>query len=102
MSMVRCGRCSRAIDSDYDLDCFVGDDVVCEVCREDDENDALQPGQRVEVKWHRHGWLPGTFVEASTTPDPGETVQRFKVKMDNGWACHGSGYHPDCVRAVQP
>ena len=36
MSCLHCDRCSRLIDSDYDLDCFVndGDYIVCETCRD--------------------------------------------------------------------
>lgn len=45
MSIIRCDRCSRLIDSDFDAECFVqvmdyGDDgatkdaVLCEPCRE--------------------------------------------------------------------
>lgn len=60
----------------------------------------MKPGDRVEVQWARLGWLPGTF-EAYSSPSPDEDFQRIKVKMDNGFACHGEGYHPECVRAVQ-
>lgn len=47
MSMDRCSRCSRIIDTDYDLECYVPDprhslaghpDIcVCERCREREE-----------------------------------------------------------------
>jgi hypothetical protein len=60
--------------------------------------DDLQEGQRVLVKWNRLGWLPGTF-EGYSSPDVDEEFRRCKVKMDNGFACNGFGYHPDCVRA---
>jgi len=37
MSMDRCNRCDRVIDTDYDLDCYMPDDeCVCESCREHD------------------------------------------------------------------
>ena len=59
----------------------------------------IQPGDRVLVQWHRHGWLPGIFV-AYTSAEYTEDFRRCVVKMDNGWACDGSGYHPACVRKV--
>ena len=38
MSMVRCGRCDRLVDSDDDCECFVesaeGDQILCEHCRD--------------------------------------------------------------------
>ncbi len=38
MSMVRCGRCDRMIDSDDDCECFIedaaGDHILCEFCRD--------------------------------------------------------------------
>jgi hypothetical protein len=41
MSMCRCDSCSKVIDSDQDLDCFVdyrGETVIlCERCRDHDE-----------------------------------------------------------------
>lgn len=50
MSMCRCDRCSRAIDSDEDMECFVEhpahsisgapDIVLCEPCRERDDIEA--------------------------------------------------------------
>jgi hypothetical protein len=57
-------------------------------------------GQKVEVKWHRHGWLPGVVVGLSS-PDIGEDFCRVIVKMNNRFACNGSGFHPDCLRASQ-
>ena len=60
----------------------------------------MKPGDRVEVEWARLGWLPGTFVEF-TSGDVGEDFRRVKVQMDNGFACDGLGYHPDCVREAQ-
>ncbi len=54
MSMERCSRCSRAIDTDQDCECVVqviafGDDgafddvIMCELCREEkDEAEALE------------------------------------------------------------
>jgi hypothetical protein len=57
-------------------------------------------GQRVLVKWHGRGWLPGTFKEFASSPDCGERFHRVKVQMDNGFTCDGSGYHPDCVKAA--
>lgn len=58
----------------------------------------MNQGQRVVVLWDRNGWLPGTF-ECFSSPDVGEEFQRCRVVMDNGFACHDSGYHPDCVKA---
>jgi hypothetical protein len=55
MSIIRCDRCSRLIDSDYDLECFCevmdyGDDgatktrVLCEPCRDDEiEVEDMEP-----------------------------------------------------------
>jgi hypothetical protein len=54
MSMIRCDRCSRLIDSDDDPECFVqvidhGDDgatkdaVLCEPCREKQLRDEELP-----------------------------------------------------------
>ncbi len=55
-------------------------------------------GQRVLVNWgERHGWLPGTF-EGYSSPAVDEEFRRCRVEMDNGFACNGEGYHPDCVR----
>ncbi len=35
MSIDTCTRCSRHVDTDYDLDCYVGySDCVCEPCRD--------------------------------------------------------------------
>lgn len=59
----------------------------------------VEVGQKVLVKWAKSGWLPGVVTDLST-PDPGEKFQRVKVAMENGWACHGSGFHPDCVMAA--
>ncbi len=49
MSIDRCSRCDRLIDTDYDLECYVPDprhslvghpDIcVCESCREREENE---------------------------------------------------------------
>jgi hypothetical protein len=63
-----------------------------------DRKPVLRPGQRVEVKWNRRGWLPGTFRGYETSPDPGEDFLRVHAEMDNGFSCTGTGYHPDCVR----
>lgn len=60
----------------------------------------MKPGDRVEVEWARLGWLPGTLI-GFTAGEVDEDFQRVQVKMDNGFACHGSGFHPDCVRKVQ-
>jgi hypothetical protein len=40
MSMIRCDRCERLIDSDDDPECFVEktDEVLCEWCRGDIES----------------------------------------------------------------
>jgi hypothetical protein len=57
----------------------------------------MKTGDKVEVQWARLGWLPGVF-ETYTSGEADEDFQRCKVKMDNGFACHGQGYHPDCVR----
>ena len=60
----------------------------------------LQPGQRVLVNWgEKRGWLPGT-VEAVSSPDLDEDFCRVQVKMDNGFACLGSGFHPNCVKVA--
>ena len=51
MSMVNCDHCDRYIDSDFDCDCFVGDAVVCERCREKaDDNYQEILTQREAVK----------------------------------------------------
>jgi hypothetical protein len=56
-------------------------------------------GDRVEVNWgKRRGWLSGTFLEYSSSPDAGESFMRCKVRMDDGLSCDGSGYHPINVR----
>jgi hypothetical protein len=55
-------------------------------------------GDRVEVNWGRRGWLPGTFEVYESFADPGENFLRLHVRMDNGFSCDGSGYHPDAVR----
>ena len=60
----------------------------------------LTPGQRIEVLWDRHGWLPGTF-DGYTAGDPYEDFNRCMVTMDNGWDCRSPGFHPDCVRAME-
>lgn len=60
----------------------------------------FKPGDRVTVNWGRRGWLPGTFEAYESSPDPSETFRRVHVRMDNGWACTGTGYHPDAVRAL--
>lgn len=53
----------------------------------------------MEVNWgSKRGWLPGTFESYASSADPDETFKRVRVKMDNGFCCDGSGYHPDCVR----
>lgn len=57
----------------------------------------LEPGQRVEVLWDRHGWLPGTF-QGYVSGDADEGFRRCLVKMDNGFGCSAPGFHPDCVR----
>ncbi len=38
MSIVVC-ECGQYIDSDFDCDCFVGDRILCEACRELEEED---------------------------------------------------------------
>lgn len=58
----------------------------------------FKAGDRVEVEWHRHGWLLGTVEMERKYPDPGEKVLRVHVQMDNGFPCLGTGFHPDCVR----
>lgn len=58
----------------------------------------MQTGDRVEVNWGPRGWLAGTFLAFESCPDPEEEFIRVHVAMDNGFACEGSGYHPDCVR----
>jgi hypothetical protein len=57
-------------------------------------------GDRVEANFGRRGWLLGTFVDYETSPDPGENFLRVHVRMDNGFACMGTGYHPNAVRAA--
>jgi hypothetical protein len=57
----------------------------------------LKQGDRVLVTWDRIGELPGTFMDY-TAGDTEESFQRCIVKMDNGYACHAPGFHPDCVR----
>ncbi len=36
MSIDTCSRCSRHVDTDHDLECYIGDigDCVCEPCRD--------------------------------------------------------------------
>lgn len=60
----------------------------------------LQPGQRVEVLFERHGWLPGTF-DFYVPGLSGEDFRRCWVTMDNRWVCIAPGFHPDCVRAME-
>jgi hypothetical protein len=60
----------------------------------------MQTGERVEVNWGRRGWLPGTLTSFESCPDHDEDFIRVHVQMDNGFACSGTGYHPDCVRPV--
>lgn len=60
----------------------------------------MKPGDRVAVHWANRGWLPGTLTAFESCPDPGEDFIRVHVEMDNGFACEGSGYHPDCVRLL--
>jgi hypothetical protein len=60
---------------------------------------ALVRGQRVLVQWDRLGKLPGTFLDY-TSGDADEDFRRCMVKMDNGFACHTPGFHPDCVVAA--
>jgi hypothetical protein len=60
----------------------------------------MNAGDRVEVHWANRGWLPGTFVSFESCPDHGEDFIRVHVVMDNGLACEGSGYHPNCVRLL--
>ena len=62
--------------------------------------EGLKSGDRVEVLWARRGWLGGTFERLETHPDPDEEFRRVHVKMDNGFPCEGTGFHPDCVRAL--
>lgn len=60
----------------------------------------FEPGQRVLVDWYGHSVpLPGTFV-MFTEHESAEKFKRAKVKMDNGYACHGSGFHPNCVHPL--
>lgn len=61
----------------------------------------LKRGDRVAVNWGRRGWLPGTFEAYESHPDPGESFLRIHARMDNGWSCAGSGYHPDAVRPIE-
>jgi hypothetical protein len=60
----------------------------------------LKQGDRIEVNWGKRGWLPAIFSNYSSADD-GEGFERVKATMDNGWACDGSGYHPDCVRRLK-
>ena len=61
----------------------------------------LKEGQKVLVKWDRKGWLAGIF-EGYCAGEPNEAFQRCFVKMDNGYACHSPGFHPDCVKPATP
>ena len=64
-------------------------------------NKYLKPGDRVSVVWVGFEKpLPGTFLGYST-PDLGESFERLRVKMDNGFSCMLSGFHPDCVTQLQ-
>jgi hypothetical protein len=51
MSMTRCDECEALIDSDVDLDCFVGNDaVVCQWCREANEIDDDPDSAEVQIE----------------------------------------------------
>lgn len=64
-------------------------------------NSNLVSGDRVLVDWLNHEErLPGTFV-CYTEHEPNESFKRLVVRMDNGYACHGSGFHPDCVHKAE-
>jgi hypothetical protein len=41
MSVIRCDQCSRQIDTDDDAECVVGDEILCESCRDDVETKEL-------------------------------------------------------------
>jgi hypothetical protein len=53
MSVIRCDKCSRLIDSDEDLECFIQviydgatwDAVRCEVCRDREEEMEVMLGR---------------------------------------------------------
>lgn len=60
---------------------------------------AFTEGQRVEVCFDKHGWLPGTF-EHYTAGGPDEDFRRCVVKMDNGFGCNYPFFHPQCVREI--
>jgi hypothetical protein len=34
MSIDSCGNCGNSIDTDFDLECYVGDTCLCENCRD--------------------------------------------------------------------
>ena len=59
----------------------------------------MKTGDRVLVLWDRIGWLPGVFIDYSSGLED-EDFQRCMVKMDNGFACHAPGFHPDCVKVA--
>jgi hypothetical protein len=51
MSMMCCEKCDAYIDTDYNVECFVGDRCICERCQES----LLSEGDLIEVdgelKW---------------------------------------------------
>lgn len=44
MSVARCERCSRSVDTDYDLDSLyvINGQCICEHCRTEEDDDAVE------------------------------------------------------------
>ncbi len=58
MSIDTCYHCSRHVDTDYDLDCYIGDssECVCESCRDK----LVLRGELIE---DADGWLRWTQAD---------------------------------------
>jgi hypothetical protein len=57
MSMDRCTRCNRYVDTDFDLDCYHDEsiDCVCESCWEDEQDaDEAQFSRLEKAASHDH------------------------------------------------
>jgi hypothetical protein len=53
MSMMMCMKCDGFIDTDYDCECWVGDDCVCLSCQEV----LLDEGELVETDGGELKWV---------------------------------------------
>lgn len=53
--------------------------------------------ERVGVIWDKHDELLEGVIIGFSHPEKGEDFERVRVLMDNGYACNGSGFHPECL-----